>query len=113
MTLLDAVTLGPEIFSRTERCPVAAHHHDPHRGIEAQVIGNRTQLVRRVPRPRVQLLRTVELDLGHAVVVRWVQPHEGLPGAVLLVARIPIRVHGSIGHGWSSHLTALLPRWAR
>ena len=49
---------------RRRSASLASEDHDPNRGVETQLVRQRTELVRRTPRPRVQLLRPVEHQLG-------------------------------------------------
>ena len=58
----DAVLGHAEVDARAERAALGAHDHDADRVVEAQALGVRGDLARRLPAPRVQLLGVVQHD---------------------------------------------------
>src|SRR4051794_12478667 len=94
MAFGHVVGRGREILAGAERPPFTPHHHGPHARVEAQLVGDGTQLVGRTPRPRVQLLGPVERDDADGPFL--LEPDQRLFHGVSL------RPGPTLGGGWTS-----------
>src|SRR5437879_5342823 len=80
----DMVLGGSEVCARRDGTARAADHHRANGRVEAKVVGDGAELVRGCPRPRVELLGTVEHDLRDRIVGSTVESNEGLSRAIQL-----------------------------